>query len=201
MKTLRGTRKPVGTFFSSWAVFNAGFGGESSLTTQILHQINKTERYHFFSLVPDLSSQSIHRKRAKQPQISKKDAGDAAAAKRASIQFEAGDIRGAMRFLCSDDASPSPDIRRVLLTKHPKQPLDRRANPVVSSNAMIATMTMSDKRSALLLKALLAVWMAFVLNLVRYDGRTCRGFSARRSQRLYRLRPSFSITDFIYAKS
>ena len=44
-----------------------GRGGKRrNLTTQVLHQIDQTERDHFFSLVSDSSSQSIHRKRAKQ---------------------------------------------------------------------------------------------------------------------------------------
>ena len=54
---------------------------------------------------------------------------DAAAANRAAAKLDEGDIKGAIRQLCSSDvvAEPSAATMQLLLPKHPSAPADRRA--------------------------------------------------------------------------
>jgi hypothetical protein len=66
---------------------------------------------------------------------------DKAAAHRASVKLEAGDVRGAVRHLCSDESLAPPDATtlRLLRDKHPPRPLDRRPAPALSAVPMAVT--------------------------------------------------------------
>jgi Reverse transcriptase (RNA-dependent DNA polymerase) len=68
---------------------------------------------------------------------------DSDAAKRASIKLDAGDIRGAVRALCSDEviASPGPATLQSLVDKHPPTPANRRAIPAASVSPLTANST------------------------------------------------------------
>jgi len=62
---------------------------------------------------------------------------DKQAAVRASIKLDAGDVKGAMHFLVSNDAFVIPDALsyNTLLSKHPAKPSDRHQSPPITSDA------------------------------------------------------------------
>jgi len=66
---------------------------------------------------------------------------DKQAAHKASIKLDAGDVRGAVRFLSSDDrfVTPNLDTFDFLLSKHPPVPHDRRPTPVVKTGRYSCT--------------------------------------------------------------
>jgi len=66
---------------------------------------------------------------------------DKQAAVRASIKWDQGDVKGAMRVLASEDAFVIPDALsyNTLLSKHSAQFSDRRQSPPITSDAYSCT--------------------------------------------------------------
>ena len=116
-------------------------GGKSrNLTTAVTKQIQKFKEVGTAAL-DDLATDPDRRGPTRtQPSV------DAAAAKRAGAKLDEGDVKGAIRQLCSTDlmAEPSQTTLRILLPKHPPAPADRRApaadsrtTPLLVSSAQI----------------------------------------------------------------
>ena len=84
------------------------------------------------SSAPTSLSKDLKHKRL--PKVSQLSA-DELAAKRASTKLEAGDVRGAVRLLCSDEsmAPLCESTRQSLFSKHPQAPTDKRSAPFLSS--------------------------------------------------------------------
>ena len=102
-------------------------GKRHNLTKQVLSQIDRGT----CPLSTPAPSNHLPRSRKVIP-CGKEDKEDEDAAKRASIKLDCGDIRGAVRCLCSDEtmAEHGPATLQLLMDKHPPAPLDRRNSPV-----------------------------------------------------------------------
>ena len=108
-------------------------GRRRNLTSQVLAAIDKADlelKVEPAGAGPSRPSPTTRRKATV--------SADETAARRASSKLAEGDIRGAVRSLCSDDtfAPPGPSTRQSLLTKHPPAPTDRRPPPPLSVPAM-----------------------------------------------------------------
>ena len=69
---------------------------------------------------------------------------------RASAKLQEGDIRGAVRCLCSDEtlAPSTAATHQALLAKHPSRPADRRAPPSAAATPPM-TVNAADVRLAI----------------------------------------------------
>ena len=83
--------------------------------------------------------------------IFKQKLGEEGVTRRASAKLEEGDIKGALRLLTSsDDLAPSTkETLDRLMTLHPPQPMDRRANPVPSADIPLHVSPSDVKRAIL----------------------------------------------------
>ena len=99
-------------------------GKNRNLTTAVVNQVQRFREVGVTAL-EDQEAPITTGRRLKRAPLSP----DAAAAKRAAAKLDEGDIKGAIRQLCSSDvvAEPSPATRQLLLPKHPPAPADRRA--------------------------------------------------------------------------
>ena len=112
-------------------------GVQRNFTSLVIKQIDRSE-----AGLPPQPSQDVEApaessrrtKRSARHQPSPEEA----AAKRASAKLEAGDVRGAVRQLCSDETiAPHDDVTlQRLRAKHPPCPPDRRRMPDFSSAPM-----------------------------------------------------------------
>jgi hypothetical protein len=113
--------------FSSACLARPKRGGKSrNLTTQVIKQ---TRSYDSGVRVVSKEGRSERRK------VLKIFNQDQAAASRASAKLEEGDVKGAVRLLCSNDSLAMPDeaTHRALITLHPSAPADRRITPVTNA--------------------------------------------------------------------
>jgi hypothetical protein len=102
-------------------------GGKGrNLTSSI---ISHSRAYLDCALQPTCVKKSTHKT------TTKRIADDQAVASRASLKLEDGDIKGAIRILCSDDrlVQPDSDTLAKLADLHPKAPFDRRQAPDVTT--------------------------------------------------------------------
>ena len=123
-------------------------GAQRNFTSLVIKQIDRSEVG-----LPPQSSQGRDApaeltrptKRGAQSQRSPEEA----AASRASAKLEAGDMRGAVRLLCSDETIAPHDAVTLqrLRAKHPPSPLDRRPAPTSTSAPL--TVSTDDIRQAI----------------------------------------------------
>ena len=117
--------------FSSACLAKPSRGGKSrNLTTQIVKQLSQYDQG-----VAELPSDSIsfnHPHRTNPPE---KKTHDEAIARLASVKLEDGDVKGAVRLLCSDDRLAFPDESTLddLRRLHPTAPQDRRPAPTTNT--------------------------------------------------------------------
>ena len=96
-----------------------------NLTTAVNEQINGFSSASVTLLANSITApQPTERRKAKSTSTSP----DAAAAKRAAAKLDEGDIKGAIRLLCSTDSMEKPSLASYhsLTSKHPPAPEDRR---------------------------------------------------------------------------
>ena len=98
-------------------------GKNRNLTTAVVKQVQRFREVGVTAL-EEQGATSTGQRTKRAPLSS-----DAAAAKRAAAKLDEGDVKSAIRQLCSSDAvaEPSPATRQLLLPKHPPAPADRRA--------------------------------------------------------------------------
>lgn len=114
--------------FSSACLAKPRRGGKSrNLTTQIVKQI-----FQYDQGVRELPSESIGFNHPRQTNPPEKKTHDEVIARLASVKLEDGNVKSAVRLLCSDDRLAFPDestfddLRRL----HPTAPPDRRPVPI-----------------------------------------------------------------------
>ena len=116
-------------------------GKRHNLTNQLTTQIDRAVK-GLSSTQADPPSQdsSAHHQRGRRGGTRAGDEDDAAVS-RASAKLQEGDIRGAVRCLCSDEtlAPLTKAVRQALVAKHPPCPQDRRSPPSTTSPPMTAT--------------------------------------------------------------
>jgi len=119
-------------------------GKRHNLTTQIVTQIDRTARGIGPALddsqAPDSGGNAQQKRKVRDEQDG--------AVRRASAKLQEGDIRGAVRCLCSEEtlAPPTSATHQVLLSKHPAAPADRRSCPSTATQPM--TVTAADVKLA-----------------------------------------------------
>src|SRR5277367_3746580 len=119
-------------------------GKRHNLTTQIVTQIDRTARGMGPALddsqAPDSGGNAQRKRKVRDEQDG--------AVRRASAKLQEGDIRGAVRCLCSEEtlAPPTSATHQVLLSKHPAAPADRRSCPPTATQPM--TVTAADVKLA-----------------------------------------------------
>ena len=127
-------------------------GKRHNLTTQIVSQIDRATRSRCTN-PGNLSSTADNRA---PPAPQKKARGgpggmdmDEAAVHRASAKLQEGDIRGAVRCLCSEEtlAPSTAATLESLIAKHPSCPNDRRAIPTTTSQPL--TVSAADVKKAI----------------------------------------------------
>ena len=106
-------------------------GKKHNFTKKVLMQIDTLE-------VADSThapSDTGHQKHVRSGAFLTEETRDTQAAKRASMKLDAGDIRGAVKALCSNEvlSVPSPATTQLLKDKHPPAPADKRAHPCLSA--------------------------------------------------------------------
>src|SRR5271170_4809185 len=114
-------------------------GKRHNLTTQIVTQIDRTARGMGPALddsqAPDSGGNAQRKRKVRDEQDG--------AVRRASAKLQEGDIRGAVRCLCSEETLAP---HQVLLSKHPAAPADRRSCPSTATQPM--TVTAADVKLA-----------------------------------------------------
>jgi hypothetical protein len=113
-------------------------GKRQNLTTQVSVQIDRVASGHTVQTTTDPeSSTQPSRGRGKVD----KGIGADSAVRRASAKLQEGDIRGAVRCLCSEEtlAPPTDATQQTLLAKHPSCPSDRRPAPSTTALPMLVS--------------------------------------------------------------
>jgi hypothetical protein len=112
--------------FSSNCLAKPSRGGKSrNLTTQIVKQIRQYE------LGTETESQCC----PQMPRTTQAKTQDETIALMAAAKLEDGDVKGAVRLLCSDDRLAIPDdvTFQKLADLHPSAPVDRRPAPITNT--------------------------------------------------------------------
>jgi Reverse transcriptase (RNA-dependent DNA polymerase) len=108
-------------------------GGKSrNLTTQVIKLVRSYD-----SGDGVVTKEGLSEKR----RVLKTQTFNQAAASRASVKLEEGDVKGAVRLLCSNDSLAKPDeaTYRALIPLHPAAPADRRITPVTNTVTPLQT--------------------------------------------------------------
>jgi hypothetical protein len=110
-------------------------GKRHNLTSQIVSQIVG------YGNPPSGMPQAAPTQSRKMRQTEWDKGGDDSAVRRASVKLQEGDIRGAVRSLCSEEtlARFSPDTFQTLLAKHPPGPIERFVIPSTTTQPMIVS--------------------------------------------------------------
>ena len=119
-------------------------GKRRNLTKVILQQINATSAATSTDISGLTQRCADGRKRA--------ESDDKSAARRASLKLEEGDVKGAIRTLCSDETMREPDEEswNILISKHPQAPSDRRTTTRDDITAAAPVqVTLAEKREAI----------------------------------------------------
>lgn len=117
--------------FSSACLVKPGRGGKSrNLTTSVVKQVRQ---YETGSSEPAPSSSHWSSRRSKQVK-----SHDETVAAIASAKLEDGDVKGAVRLLCSDDKLAAPDSTTLpeVQRLHPTAPTDRRSVPTTDTRPL-----------------------------------------------------------------
>ena len=107
--------------FASCFAQPARAGKHHNLTNYVLKRLNRWEQGQSLPDDDSIRSQRRQQKRSTESQGQE-------AARRASIKLSAGDVRAAVRALCSQEIHADTDqaTHKLLLSKHPPAPLNRR---------------------------------------------------------------------------
>ena len=113
-------------------------GAQRNFTSAVIKQIDKCEAGLPSRTTPSQDTDQTEPARGARRSARRQLCPEEAAAARASAKLDAGDVRGAVRHLCSDETIAPHDATTLLQlqAKHPPRPPDRRPVPSVTATPM-----------------------------------------------------------------